>query len=175
MRKWTKQAAQAATVVAACALWPGLAHAGVADFIRSQTQAQGHALVEAARAMPADKYGYKPENDPMNFGELMLHVAVGNYLFCSRIGAAAEPALPALAANGPKDAIVRRLQDSFDFCTRALATLTDARMAEALNIGTTKTPRSMAILTLTGTWNSHLTMAQDDLAQNGQKTAAAAP
>jgi hypothetical protein len=31
----------------------------------------------------------------------------------------------------------------------------------------------MAILTLNGTWNTHLTMAQDYLAQNAQKTTAA--
>ena len=149
----------------------GQAQATVAEFIRSQTAAQGHAIVDAARAMPADRYGFAPETDPMTFGELVLHVAVGNYLFCSHIGGIAEPTVSELAGSGPKDAIVKRLQDSFDFCTRALASLNDAKMAEVLNIGVVKTPRSMAILTLSGSWITHLSMARDYLSQNGQKIA----
>jgi hypothetical protein len=146
----------------------GQAQATVSEFIRSQTAEQGRAIVDAARAMPAERYGYAPNTDPMTFGELVLHVAVGNYLFCSHIGGTPEPPLSQLAPNGPKDALVKRLQESFDFCSRALASLNDAQMAEVLNIGTLKTPRSMAILTLTGTWNTHLSMAHDYLSQNGQ-------
>ena len=56
-----------------------------------------------------------------------------------------------------------------------IRSLTDAKMSEMLDIGGMKTPRSMAILTLTGTWNTHLTMANDYLAQNGQKIASPAP
>ena len=153
----------------------GPAQATVSEFIRSQTTVQGRAIVDAARAMPADRYGYAPDTDPMSFGALVLHVAVGNYLFCSHIGGTPPPSLSLLAASEPKDAIVKRLQDSFEFCARALATLGDARMAEVLDIGVTKTPRSMAILTLTGTWNTHLTMAHDYLSQNGQKIPSPVP
>jgi hypothetical protein len=147
---------------------PGLAFATVSEFIRSQTSVQGRAIIDAARAMPAERYGYAPDSDQMSFGALVLHVAVGNFLFCSRIGSTAEPALAQLAADGPKDALVKRLQDSFDFCTRALASLKDAKMAEVLDIGTIKTPRSMAILTLSSSWNMHLSMVRDYLSQNAQ-------
>jgi hypothetical protein len=153
----------------------GQAQATVSEFVRSQTAVQGRAIVDAARAMPAERYGYAPDTDPMTFGELVLHVAVGNYLFCSHIGGTAEPPLSQLAANGPKDALVKRLQESFDFCSRALASLNDTQMAEVLSIGTLKTPRSMAILTLTGTWNTHLAMAHDYLSQNGQAIPAPSP
>jgi hypothetical protein len=111
----------------------------------------------------------------MTFGALVLHVAVGNYLFCSRIGGTAEQPPSQLAPSGPKDALVKRLQDSFDFCTRALASLNDANMAEVLDFGDVKTPRSMAILTLSGSWNTHLSMARDYLSQNGQTIASHAP
>ena len=55
-----------------------------------------------------------------------------------------------------------------------MASLTDARMAELLAIGVVKTPRSMAILTLSGSWNTHLSMARDYLSQNGQTVASPA-
>jgi hypothetical protein len=125
--------------------------------------------------MPADRYGYAPDAQQMTFGGLVLHVAVGNYLFCSRIGGTAEQPLSQLAADGPKDALVKRLQDSFDFCASALASLNDAKMAEVLDFGDVKTPRSMAILTLSGSWNTHLSMARDYLSQNGQAIASHAP
>jgi len=156
-------------------LLSGQAQATVSEFIRSQTIVQGRAIVDAARAMPAERYGFKPDTDPMTFGELVLHVAVGNFLFCSHIGGTTEPTLSQVAPTGPKDALVKRLQDSFDFCNRALASLNDTQMAEVLNIGTLKTPRSMAILTLTGTWNTHLSMAHDYLSQNGQAIPPSSP
>ena len=161
-----------AAVFAAAVSLPGAAHAGVADFIRTQTAAQGRDLVAAARAMPAERYRYSPGPEQMTFGELVLHVADGNYLFCSPIGNSTAPAVEKLPGDGPKDALVKRLQDSFDFCARALATIDDSKMAEMLVIGNVRTPRSMAILTLSGTWNTHLTMARDYLSKNGQAVAA---
>lgn len=149
------------------------AEAAVSDFIRNQAATQGRALLEAARAMPADRYGYAPDPTQMTFGALVLHVAVGNYLFCSKIGGAPEPARKPSAPGESKDLLVQRLQDSFDFCTRSLASLDDAKLSEVLDVASVKMPRSMAILTLNGTWNTHLAMAQDYLSQNGQKTTAA--
>jgi hypothetical protein len=151
------------------------AQATVSEFLRSQTAVQGRAIVDAARAMPADKYGDALATDPMTFGAFVLHVAAGNYLFCSHIGGAPQPTLSEVTASAPKDALVKRLQDSFQFCADAVASLNDAKMAEVLDIGVVKTPRSMAILTLTGTWNTHLTMAHDYLSQNGQKIPSPAP
>jgi len=99
-----RQTAGAALVAAL--LVSGPAQATVAEFVRSQTAVQGRAIIDAARAMPADRYGFAPDTDPMTFGELVLHVAVGNYLFCSHIGGTAEPSLSEVAPNGPKEALV---------------------------------------------------------------------
>jgi hypothetical protein len=161
----------AAAALAAAVSLPQAAPAGVADFIRTQTAAQGRDLGAAARAMPADRYRYSPGAEQMTFGELVLHVADGNYLFCAPIGSIEAPAVEKLPGDGPKDALVKRLQDSFDFCARALATLDDAKMSEMLLVGSVRSPRSMAIVTLSGTWSTHLTMARDYLSKNGQAVA----
>ena len=167
--------ATVAVALAAASMASATAAATVSDFVRSQASVQGRAIVDAARAMPADRYGYAPQFDPMTFGQLVQHVVVGNFLYCARIGAASIPALNELTGSEPKDVLVKRLQDSFDFCTRALAHLDDSKMAELLDIEAVKTPRSMAILTLTGTWNVHLQTAHDYLSQNGQRIPASAP
>jgi DinB superfamily len=164
----------AAALVAALLL-PVQAQATVSDFLRSQNAVQGRVLIEAARAMPADRYSYAPDNDPMTFGGLIVHVAVGNYLFCSHIGGIPEPSVTEFTGNEPKDALVKRLQESFEFCTRALASVNDSKLAEVLQIGVIKTPRSMAILTLTGSWNTHVSLTHDYLSQNGQKVASPTP
>jgi hypothetical protein len=171
----TRFGARALAVLTVALLAAEPAQATVSEFVRSQTSVQGRAIIDAARAMPADRYGFAPQTDPTTYGELVLHVAVGNYLFCSQIGGTAAPALTQVAGNAPKDVLVKRLQDSFDYCTRALASLDDAKMAEVLDVGGVKTPRSMAILTLTGTWNVHLEMARDYLSQNGQRIPPPAP
>ena len=38
----------------------------------------GKLSVQVAEAMPAEKYGFKPHPDSMNFGELMSHIATTN-------------------------------------------------------------------------------------------------
>ena len=103
----------------------------------------------------------------MTFAELVLHVADGNYQFCAAIGGSAAPSVPKLAKNGPKEALVKRLQESFDYCASALVALDDSKLSEMLAIGGIRSPRSMGILTLSGSWNTHITMAQDYLSQNG--------
>jgi hypothetical protein len=94
----------------------------------------------------------------MTFGQLTLHVADGNYIYCSRIGGVPEPQRATLSDTDPKEKLVERLKASFDFCTAAFAKLDDSGMSETLTFGPTKTPRSMAILTLTGTWTDHFSM-----------------
>src|SRR5512144_1810179 len=41
-------------------------------------------LAEAAAAMPADEYAFKPTPQVRSFAELIGHVINGNYYFCSQ-------------------------------------------------------------------------------------------
>jgi hypothetical protein len=104
----------------------------------------------------------------MTFAQLSLHVAVTNYLYCSKIGGIAEPDLPKIGDTEPKEKFVERVKASFDFCTAALAKLDDSSKSEMLTLADTKTSRAMAILTLTGAWNDHLTLQTDYLRATGR-------
>ena len=139
----------------------------VATFARNALMGRSEEIVAATVEMPADKFGFRPSPDQMTFGQLTLHVADGNYIYCSRIGGVPEPQRPNLSDTDAKDKLVQRLQASFAFCTAALAKLDDSGMSETLIFGPTKTPRSMAILTLTGTWTDHLSMQTTYLQANG--------
>ena len=43
-------------------------------------------LVAAVEEMPADKFGYKPTEQQMTFGHLVLHIIESNNYLCSHIG-----------------------------------------------------------------------------------------
>jgi hypothetical protein len=105
--------------------------------------------------MPADQFSLKGPPDNVTFGYLTLHVADGNYLFCSFIAGVPAPQLQQLSETDPKPKLVERLKASFDFCTRALAQLDDSHMSEQLSIGEAKMARSMAVLTLASSWATH--------------------
>jgi len=84
--------------------------------------------VAVAQAMPGDQYGFRPHPDSMDFGQLMSHIASTNYQFCAGLKDSAAPVLP--PASG-KDAIVRFLSDSFDYCAAVIPTLTEEQLHKA--------------------------------------------
>lgn len=139
----------------------------VSTFLHTALVQRSKELVDAAQEMPADKYGLKAPPDNYTFGYLTLHIADGNYLFCSYIAGVPMPQLPTLAETDPKPTLMKRINDSFDFCTSALANLDDSHMKDMLVMGETKMSRSMAVLTLTGSWATHYDQQQQYLQLGG--------
>src|SRR5437588_2854986 len=90
-------------------------------------------LVAAAEAMPADKYSYKPSDQQMTYGHLILHIIESNNLFCSKVSDTPEPKPPvALKETDGKDKLVTALKSSFDFCTTALEKVDDSKLADQI-------------------------------------------
>jgi uncharacterized damage-inducible protein DinB len=81
--------------------------------------------VAVAQAMPPEQYGFRPHPESMDFGELMSHIAATNYQFCAGLKDAQPPTLP---SPTEKDAVVKLLGDSFDYCNGVISTLTDAQL-----------------------------------------------
>jgi uncharacterized damage-inducible protein DinB len=156
-----------------CASWLGPSLAAqeknpVAAAIREAEQGRNKNMVAAAEEMPADKYGFKATPEQMSFGHLTLHIADGNYLFCSKIGGVAAPQLPKLSETDPKDKLVERMKSSFDFCATALAKLDDSNLGETLTLfGERKASRATAILMLAGSWADHYSLQATYLRLNG--------
>jgi uncharacterized damage-inducible protein DinB len=81
--------------------------------------------VGVAAAMPPVQYAFRPDPGSMSFAEQIAHVAQTNYAFCAGLEDTASP--PAPSATG-KDALTKYLADSFDYCSAAIATVTDEQM-----------------------------------------------
>lgn len=161
-----------ATILVSATLWCGPALADhsnkVSNFLRQALAMRSKEIIAAAAEMPADKFSFKPSSLDMTFGQLVLHAAITNYQYCSKIGGVAEAELPKVGDTEPKDKLVELLKSSFDFCAAAFAKLDDSNKSEMLTIGDTKTSRAMAILTLTGAWNDHFALETSYLQANGR-------
>ena len=126
-------------------------------------------LVAAAEAMPADKYGYKPTEQQMTFGHLVLHILESNNYLCSKIGDTpeAKPPVPLKESDG-KDKLVAALKASFDFCTAALGKVDDSKLSDEVELfGGRKGPRAFAMIALTNDWADHYSSAAMYLRLNG--------
>lgn len=86
--------------------------------------------VAVAQAMPPEQYAFRPHPESMSFGELISHIATTNYQFCAGLKDAAPPALP---SPTDKDAIVKFLGASFDYCASVIPNLTEDQLNKAHN------------------------------------------
>lgn len=86
--------------------------------------------IAVAQAMPADQYGFRPHPESMDFGQLMSHIARTNYQFCAGLKDSAAPAMP---NPTDKDAIVKFLSDSFDYCSAIIPKLTEEQLSTPHN------------------------------------------
>lgn len=126
-------------------------------------------LVAAAEEMPADKFGYKPTEQQMTFGHLVLHIIGSNNHLCSTIGDVPEVKAPVpLKETDGKDKLVAGLKASFDFCTTALAKVDDSKLGDEVELfGGRRGPRAFALFALTNNWADHYSSAAMYLRLNG--------
>lgn len=112
--------------------------------------------VAAVKAMPADKFNFKPTDDQRTFGQLVVHMSETNYLLCSKATAVPAPKVEEMKGSDPKDKLVAALEASFDFCSSALAKMDDSKLAETTEgFGGKQVSRGWISLTLAGTWADH--------------------
>jgi uncharacterized damage-inducible protein DinB len=102
-------------------------------------------LIDAAEAMPEDKFDFSPEKLSIHgsdykgvrtFGEQLKHVAASNYLIWSPI-TGEKPPDTVNDGKGPdnmkaKADIIKYLKDSFAFGHKAVATLNDSNLVQPI-------------------------------------------
>lgn len=126
-------------------------------------------LVAAVEEMPADKFSYKPTEQQMTFGHLVLHIIESNNYLCSKIGEMPEVQAPVpLKESDGKEKLVAALKASFEFCTTALGKVDDSKLGDEVELfGGHKGPRAFALIALTNDWADHYSSAAMYLRLNG--------
>jgi hypothetical protein len=137
---------------------------------------QSKFMIESAKEMPPDKYGYHPTAEQMTFGKIVAHVVGANVAVCSMISDLARPANLKAADTDPKDRLVPALQASFDFCSQALPKLQDSKMGDTISFfGGRKTSRARAALELVADLADHYSQMASYLRMNGMLPPSAQP
>src|SRR5215471_10710356 len=138
----------------------------VAEEFRARARLSAKNLMDAANAMPADKYSYKPTPPQLSFADIVVHVAQANDFLCGAIGGVKAPTRAEIGVTDSKDALVARLRETFQFCDQVLATLDDSKLTEQLPMtswtmtrtmsGGATLPRIAVQFTTVENWAGHL-------------------
>jgi len=92
-------------------------------------------LAEAAEAMPAADYAFKPSPEVRTFAQLIGHVILGNRLMCSQ--AKGDMSVPTTNYEQitDKTELVKALNEALAFCDQVYAETTDANFTQPVKVG----------------------------------------
>lgn len=114
-------------------------------------------LIEAAEAMPAADYAFKPTPEIRSFAELIGHVAGANSFFCSM--AKGDPPRPPVNTATDKAVLVKALGDALTYCDGIYKETTDANANQAVKVsgpgGASQTTRAQVLMFNTTHNNEH--------------------
>jgi hypothetical protein len=103
----------------------------------------------------------------MNFGDVIGHMSAGNDALCSSIGGVAQPRRSAVAAGAPKEKLVARLRETFQFCQSALAKVDDSRLGEKIGYFGDDASRAQVMVAAAEEWAGHYSQIAVYLRLNG--------
>ena len=113
----------------------------ITTVFRGRTLSLQRILAQAFDSIPESKFSYKPTPAQLTVGYVAQHLANDNYLFCNQFGAmkATRPArdtstADSVKATWPKDSLVAKLKESFNFCEQAFNQLDDAKLADQISV-----------------------------------------
>ena len=92
-----------------------------------------HMFTIAAEQMSEEDYAFKPTPGVRSFGQLLGHVADANYLFCAASEAEKSPPMGTIEkGKTTKAEIQKALIESFDYCDKAYASMSDPAKANVM-------------------------------------------
>jgi uncharacterized damage-inducible protein DinB len=90
-------------------------------------------LLKSAQEMPEENYSFKPVDTVRTFGQLVGHVADGQYEFCSAaVGDKSQHASVEKSKTSKAD-LIAALQEAFSYCDKAYDMMTDAQAAQMMS------------------------------------------
>ena len=91
-------------------------------------------LAEAAEAMAADDFGFKPTPEVRSFAQLVGHVINANYFFCSQAKGAAMPTTTNFERVADRAQLIKGLTDALAYCDAVYESTTDADFNQAVTL-----------------------------------------
>jgi uncharacterized damage-inducible protein DinB len=91
-------------------------------------------IAQAAAAMPAEEFSFKPTPDVRSFGQLVGHVINANFFFCSQAAGETSAATRNYEEVTEKAALVAALTESLAYCDKVYNATTDATFNQAVKM-----------------------------------------
>jgi uncharacterized damage-inducible protein DinB len=88
-------------------------------------------ILRSADKLPEDKYGFKPTDGVRTYGQLLAHVADGQYEFCGAADGRRDRKNVEESAKTKTD-IAAALKAAFAYCDEIYANMTDAKAMEMM-------------------------------------------
>jgi uncharacterized damage-inducible protein DinB len=131
----------------------------MAASLKSMHQVIRRNLAEAAAAMPADEYSFKPTPQVRSFAELVGHVINANFYFCSQARGDKPTFGGDYSKTTDKAMLVKALTEALAACDAVYNGTTDANVNQAVSVagrGSSKpTTRGLVLMFNTTHNNEH--------------------
>ena len=90
------------------------------------------AITSLAKAIPEDKFSWRPAEGVRSVSEVLMHIASGNYFILMNMGIAPPSSIDMMSMEKlqGKDKVLEALQGSFKFVQDNLLTLKDSQIPE---------------------------------------------
>jgi len=144
--------AQQAAAPAASASTPAATGNPYSTFTKNAYTAISNILMHSAEKMPEENYSFKPVDSVRTYGQIVGHVADGQYLFCSLALGEKRPDVKIEETKTSKADLVAALKDAFAYCGKAYDGMTDASGAQMVKMFGTDTPK-LGVLTVNNMHN----------------------
>jgi hypothetical protein len=106
-------------------------------------------LLEAAELMPDADYVFKPTPETRPFGQLIAHVALSQFGFCSFLQGGSNPkAAEKEETPRSKAVLIALLKESATFCNPVVTAMTDEGMLQLIKIGPNEGARGVPVVGL---------------------------
>jgi len=123
---------------------PAFSQTSIKDALVKHWKVTGDFTIAVAKLMPADQYGFRPVPVELSFGQLMVQIGAANLNACTLASGIKGPSAPTnlMAAlkdekiDVDKDSAITFLTDTFNFCDKAVASMTPEKLDAV--VGTTR-------------------------------------
>jgi hypothetical protein len=122
---------------------------GLSQYLQSGYEGLKSNVVGAADRMPETDFGFRPSTMPQvrTFAQVLAHIAASQFGTCANLKGESNPAAGRDLEKelATKAAVMKALQDSFDFCDSAVSRLTDANASELVRVGRGEAARAAVL------------------------------
>lgn len=106
---------------------------------------QKNILLRSAEKMPEENYSFKPVDSVRTYGQLIGHLADGQYEFCSPALGEKNPEPNIEKTKTSKADLIAALKTAFSYCDKAYDGMTDATGSQLVKLFGNDTPKLGAL------------------------------